>query len=158
MAAVLASGIAVGGEGRSAVDAGELVQSLGCRFYEVQVGVPPFLATCLAAEELFLPFGDLVDRLAALLAAGFLVWFGWSGRSFPLGPQAEGFHRSFPQGQRGGDMPVAAAHPAHLEGLFFLVLCHVGLLPYAGKPYPCGTARLGLRKIAVCLQSRHFDF
>jgi hypothetical protein len=35
-------------------------------------------------------------------------------------------------------MAIGAAEAAHLKDLGFLVLCHLVLLPDAGKPYPFG--------------------
>ncbi len=94
------------------------------------------LAAGLGAEELSLPLGNLLDRFAALLAAASLSRVMCRGLAFPLQPQAKGFDGSRLQAQGYGRMPVAEAHPAHLKDLFFLVICHVGLLLDAGKPYP----------------------
>lgn len=71
MAAELALGISVGGEGFVAVRTGEVVEGGRALVDKEQVGAPPFLAACIGAEDPFLAFGNLDDFLAALLAGTF---------------------------------------------------------------------------------------
>jgi len=74
MAAELALGIAVGSEGFVAVCAGEVVEGGRALVDQEQVGAPPFLTACIAAEDSLLALGNLDDLLAALLAGTF-CWF-----------------------------------------------------------------------------------
>ena len=71
MAAELSIGIAVGGEGLVAIGAGEVVEGSRALVDQEQVGAPPFLAACIAAEDPLLALGNLDDFLAALLANTF---------------------------------------------------------------------------------------
>ena len=68
MAAELALGISVGGEGLSAGSAGEAVEALGRLFDQELVGAPPSLAAGVGAEDPLLALGNLDNFLAALLA------------------------------------------------------------------------------------------
>ena len=47
-----------------------------------------------------------------------------------------GADSSLLKGEAGGNVAVGAAEAAHLKYLGFLALCHMVLLPDAGKPYP----------------------
>jgi hypothetical protein len=136
VAAELALGISVGGEGLVAGSACEVVEALGRLFDQELVGAPPFLAAGVGTEDLLLTLGNLDDLFAALLACAF-CWLGRSsGKAFPGSSKAQGFDSPLFKGEAGGNMAVGAAEAAHLKDLGFLVLCHRVLLPDAGKPYP----------------------
>lgn len=136
MAAVLAPGIAVSSEGLLAIRAGEVVEGSRALVYQEQVGAPPFLAACIAAEDPLLAFGNLDDFLSAFLAGTF-CWFAWCVQQSFLGSaKAVGLDGPFRQAEAGGNMTVSAAEAAHLKDPGFLILGHRVLLPDTGKPYP----------------------
>ncbi len=138
MAAELALGISVGGEGLSAGSTGEVVEALGRLFDKEEVGTPPFLAAGVGAEDLLLALGNLDDLFAALLAKA-VCRFAWCAKQAFLGSaKAQGFDGSLFKGEAGGNMAVGAAEAAHLKDLGFLDLCHLVLLLDTGKPYPFG--------------------
>lgn len=105
--------------------------------YKEQVGAPPFLAACIAAEDSFLALGDLDDFLSALLACTFCCFAGCSEQFFLGSAKAACLDGSLWQGEVGGNMTVGAAEAAHLKDPCFLAFGHRVLLPDAGKPYPC---------------------
>jgi len=74
MAAVLAPLIAVGCEGFVAVCTCEVVEGSRALLDQEQVGVPPFLAAGIGAEDTLLALGHLYNFLSALLA-GTCCWF-----------------------------------------------------------------------------------
>lgn len=127
VAAVLALGIPIGGKRLFASWAGERVQGLGCPVDQKQVSVPPLLAAGLATEDPCLPFLNLDELLATLLAGAFLGWDNSRKDALPCCPYAVGFHRPLGQGKGGCDAFVVPAQLPHLLDLSLLGLSH-------GKP------------------------
>ena len=68
MAAIFSLVVSIGGELLPTSGAGEVVQCLARGIHQVQMGTPPFLAASLRAEDLFLPFRNLLDMGTTLLA------------------------------------------------------------------------------------------
>jgi len=137
MAAELALGISVGGEGFVAGGAGEVIQALGRLFDQEQVGIPPCAAAGVGTEDLLLALGNLDNFFAALLAQA-VCRFAWcTQQAFFGSAKAIRFHGPLLKGETDGNMVVGAAEAAHLKDPGFLVFGHRVLLPDTGKPYPC---------------------